>query len=226
MPNDPWMVLVRSGPESMHNHPLMVYPEGDRQDSSLRPAAKKQVQSLRQARTKPANIHESLRLNFVEDNPTRQHVYNCNSKMRVDDSEWRSVMQYFIHLVDKGGYQKWMCFDSETHAATHIFVAHPTSINLLRTFPWVLLMDSTYKINKYSMPLFEIVGVTPTNKNFLVGAALMIDETVVSYWWVLDKLSKLIGRTRWPTAIITDRELALFKPIKELFPTKCHLLCM
>ena len=48
----------------MHNHPLIVYPEGHRQASGLSPAAKQHVRALRRAHTKPANIQESLRQNF------------------------------------------------------------------------------------------------------------------------------------------------------------------
>uniref|UniRef100_A0A803MWX3 Uncharacterized protein n=1 Tax=Chenopodium quinoa TaxID=63459 RepID=A0A803MWX3_CHEQI len=45
----------------------------------------------------------------------------------------------------------------------HAFMAHPVMIDILRTYPYVIGMDSTYKTNRYGMMFFEIVGVTPTN---------------------------------------------------------------
>ena len=46
---------------------------------------------------------------------------------------------------------------------------HPTSIYLLLAFPMALIMDYTYKTNRYQMPLLVIVGVTLTNKIFAIA---------------------------------------------------------
>jgi hypothetical protein len=37
-------------------------------------------------------------------------------------------------------------------------------------------MDSTYKTDKYGMPLFEIVGETSTEETYSVGFAFMSNE--------------------------------------------------
>ncbi|KAI5681139.1 hypothetical protein M9H77_02366 [Catharanthus roseus] len=52
------------------------------------------------------------------------------------------------------------CEDS--NMLSDIVVAHPTSIEMLRMWLYVLIMDTTYKTNKYNMPLLEFVGMTPT----------------------------------------------------------------
>jgi hypothetical protein len=43
---------------------------------------------------------------------------------------------------------------------THLFFAHKESIGLIRRYGSVLLMDCTYKVNKFRMPLLEVFGVT------------------------------------------------------------------
>ncbi|XP_021747181.1 uncharacterized protein LOC110713021 [Chenopodium quinoa] len=70
-----------------------------------------------------------------------------------------------------------------------------------------------------------MVGMTPTNQNFLIGYAVMKDETVASYRWVLEKLRNYIGPSVQPSAIVSDCEGGLFAPIAELFPESSHLLC-
>ena len=60
----------------------------------------------------------------------------------------------------------------DTNTIKVILWAHPTSIDLLRVFPHVLIMDCTYKTNRYWLPLMEIVGVTSTE---------MIFSTVFAY---------------------------------------------
>ncbi|XP_021771806.1 PKS-NRPS hybrid synthetase CHGG_01239-like [Chenopodium quinoa] len=86
-------------------------------------------------------------------------------------------------------------------------------------------MDSIYKNNRYGMPLFEIVGVTPTNQNFLFGYVFMRNECTASYRWVLQRLRVLIGYDREPSVFLTDRELGLCVALREVFPGTPHLLC-
>lgn len=108
---------------------------------------------------------------------------------------------------------------------THVFVAHQTSVNLIHTYSWVIAMESTYKTNMYKMSLFEMVGMTSANMNFLIGYAIMKDETEESYRWVLEKLTNVIGNHLSPMTIVTDRELGLLRSIREVFPSSAHLLC-
>jgi len=47
-----------------------------------------------------------------------------------------------------------------------IFWIHPDSVKLVNSFNIVILMDSMYKMNKYRMPLLEVVGITSTDLTF------------------------------------------------------------
>ena len=51
------------------------------------------------------------------------------------------------------------CVD-EFEVVSDLFWTHPDAVKLLNLFNIVFLMDSTYKTNKYWLPLLEIVGVT------------------------------------------------------------------
>ncbi|XP_050914631.1 uncharacterized protein LOC127129506 [Lathyrus oleraceus] len=57
-----------------------------------------------------------------------------------------------------------------------ILWTHPDSIKLFNTFPIMLILDSTYKTNKYRLPLLEMVGVTQTKKIYSVGFAFLDSE--------------------------------------------------
>ena len=60
----------------------------------------------------------------------------------------------FIHNVE---------YDQEGHL-THLFFAHPKSIELTKSYHNIFVMNYTYKTNKYKMPLLDIVGVSNFNK--------------------------------------------------------------
>ncbi|XP_050211682.1 uncharacterized protein LOC126661846 [Mercurialis annua] len=124
-----WMVVAKSEITSMHNHDLVVYPEGHRQTIGL-----------------------SLTSKQIEKNPydylTRRQVYNYRDNLRWSGFKGRDVVGQFYHMALEGHYVHWTLADPETSALTHIFMAHPYSVRLLQDYRWVIGMDSAYKINK------------------------------------------------------------------------------
>ncbi|XP_058783103.1 uncharacterized protein LOC131657758 [Vicia villosa] len=61
-----------------------------------------------------------------------------------------------------------------------IFWTHSESIKLFNKFPNVLIIDSTYKTNKYLLSLLKIISVTSTEKSFSVGFAFLESEKEVN----------------------------------------------
>ncbi|KAI5436541.1 hypothetical protein KIW84_022873 [Lathyrus oleraceus] len=114
----------------------------------------------------------------------------------------------------------------DSEVVRKIFWAHPDSVKLLNIFPIVLVMDSTYKTNKYRQPLFEIVGMKSTELTFAVAFAYMESEQTENFCWVLEKLKELfVKKDMCPQVILTDRDLALMKAIEIMFPRSINLLC-
>ncbi|XP_028121044.1 uncharacterized protein LOC114318370 [Camellia sinensis] len=122
-------------------------------------------------------------------------------------------------------YIEWhrSCVDTET--VTDLFSAHPTSLNLLRAFPKVLLMDCTYKTNRYRLPLLEIVGATSTDMTFSVAFAYLQYDKEDNYTWALGILRNVMDENALPSIIVIDRELALMNAICTVFPGTTNLLC-
>jgi len=58
-------------------------------------------------------------------------------------------MQYLISKLEDHKYVYFTRKNSEETTFEDIFFAHPESVNMLNTFPTVLVMDSTYKTNFY-----------------------------------------------------------------------------
>jgi histone-lysine N-methyltransferase SETD2 len=48
-------------------------------------------------------------------------------------------------------------------------------------FPIVLVIDCTYKTNKYRQTMLEIIGITSTDLTFAVGFAYMESEKTDNY---------------------------------------------
>jgi len=106
-----------------------------------------------------------------------------------------------------------------------ILLAYPASIELLHTFPQVLIMDCTYKTNMYRLPLIEIVGVTSTDITFSVVFAYLDVEREDNFSWCLDSLKCQMHDRLMPSIIVNDKDLVLMNAIERIFPISRHFLC-
>lgn len=111
---------------------------------------------------------------------------------------------------------------------TAVFLTHKSCLDLLRLYNTVLFLDSTYKTNKYRMPLLDIVGCTGANKAFWVGFGFVRNEKEESYLFILRSLEQVISRIGLghPKTIITDKDQALINAIEAIFPYTHTILCI
>jgi hypothetical protein len=104
---------------------------------------------------------------------------------------------------------------------------HPTAIRLWKQHPDVLLLDCTYKTNRFNMALLNICAITGANKVVQIGLVFLRRETEADYDWALDYIHNIMvhNSIEEPVSIVTDRELALIKSLNTWFPSSQHLLC-
>ena len=75
---------------------------------------------------------------------------------------------------------------------------------------WCFLIDSTYKTNRYRLPLLDFVGVTPTAMTFSAGFAYLEAERVNNIVWALKQFRGLFLINDFlHVVIVTDRDLTL-----------------
>ncbi|XP_052627760.1 uncharacterized protein LOC128125935 [Lactuca sativa] len=153
------------------------------------------VEDLLKKNVKPKDILSALKNLNPKNVSTLKTIYNADEKLRRRERE------------------------------EDLFFAHPRSLEIWRAFPHVLLMDATYKTNKYGMPLLEIVGVTPTNMTFSIAFVYMHEEKQSNYVWALDCLKSVMEGCMLPRVIVTDREMALMNAYTIIFPDAKGLLC-
>jgi alpha-glucosidase len=153
-----------------------------------------------------------------------KQIYNIRQKYKNDLRGEYSELQQLLKCLEEHRYFHKIRTVGESSTVQDIFWAHPDSVKLLNTFPTVLLMDSTYKTNKYKMPLFEIVGVTSTEKNFNVGFAFLTNEKEENFIWALETCKSLFKGVM-PKVIVTDRDKSLMNAVETVFPNSTALVC-
>jgi hypothetical protein len=103
---------------------------------------------------------------------------------------------------------------------TAAFLVHRSSIELLRSNPFFLWMDCTYKTNRYHFPLLDIIGKSSVGKSFYIGLAFIANEKEAAYKQVLQWLKGLLNQQQipYPKTIMTDKEKALRNAVSEVYP--------
>ncbi|MBW0484886.1 hypothetical protein O181_024601 [Austropuccinia psidii MF-1] len=141
---------------------------------------KSQISQISESLLLPREIQAQLCSQRESDRPViLQDIYNQVNKIKKDKLQGRRPIDALIDTLK----QEILSFawDSEGHI-TSLFFTHPLAIKLLFGFPHVILMDCTYKTNKYKMPLFHIL-------RFVTGA--LMEEGVAWHSGIKNSLGGL-----------------------------------
>ncbi|KAL5148542.1 Protein FAR1-RELATED SEQUENCE 5 [Glycine soja] len=199
-----WMMKLICG---IHNHELakslVEHPYAGR----LTKDEKTIIVDITKSMVKPRNILLILKEHNVNSCTTIKQIYNAKST-------YRSSI--------RGGDTEILKDEFVVH---DLFWCHPDVVKLCNACHLVFLIDSTYKTNRYRLPLLDIVGVTPTGMTFSVGFAYLEGERVNNVVWALERFRGLFLRCDClPVVIATDRDLVLMNVVKTVFPECTNLL--
>lgn len=166
-------------------------------------------------------------LNVLDGEPfsgmCRKDIYNINAKNKKRILDGRSPLEALIDVAGQMGYLHKVNFDSSSGRVTHAIFCHPEATSIALRWPQVLVMDCTYKTNKFNRPLFHIVCKTPFNTVLTCAYVIMNDECKEDYQWALENLKSLYGPDFKPNVVVTDCDRALINAIQEVHVP--HHLC-
>lgn len=89
----------------------------------------------------------------------------------------------------------------------------------------VVTFDSTYLTNKYKMSFVPFTGVNHHQQSILFSCALLWDETIESFFWLLSTWLEAMSGISSKT-IITDQDVAISNAVAKVFPKVNHHYCM
>ncbi|MCH80534.1 protein FAR1-RELATED SEQUENCE 6-like [Trifolium medium] len=173
----------------------------------------------------PRNILSTIRSKNPRSSTTIKHIYNVRQRMIEAVLGERTEMQQILKCLSDEKYTYSIRLFSDNQTISDIFFAHLESIKLFNLFPIVVVMDFTYKTNKYGLPLLEFVGTTCTGKTFSIAFAFMTAENEDNFVWVLDRCRDLLKCPDHPQVVVTDRDAALMNVVDRGFLKSTALLC-
>ena len=144
--DDEWMLHIVCG---VHNHPAADFLEGHSFAGRLTKEETSLLVDMSKNMVRPKDILVTLKHKNELNVSTMKTIYNARQRQRVAERAGRSQMQQLLKLLAEHGYIEWHRNCPVTDTVIDLFFTHPTSLDLLRAFPHVLIMDCTYKTNLY-----------------------------------------------------------------------------
>ncbi len=88
----------------------------------------------------------------------------------------------------------------------------------------MVIFDSTYHVNRYSLPFVPFVGANHHRSTIIFGCGILSNESVSSYVWLLQTLLEAMHQ-KHPKSLITDGDASMAKAITKVMPNTDHRLC-
>jgi len=139
-----WTVEVLHG---THNHDISSNLYGHALVGRLNQETFQIVKSLTETNSSPNQIVATLN-KLPQNFTTKKQIYTARYNIRKSAREGRTVCQDFFYKAQELNYFVQYREDQEIDPLKDLFFASPDSITLLKLFPYVLIMDSTYATNK------------------------------------------------------------------------------
>ncbi|XP_024172333.1 protein FAR1-RELATED SEQUENCE 5-like [Rosa chinensis] len=157
---------------------------------------------------------------------TQQDLYNLERDKRKETKghDGEMLHDYFLLEQEKNsGFFFTIKADFENRI-THCFWADAISRQSYKFYGDVIIFDTTYQTNRYSLIFAPLMGINNHGQTIVFGAAFLSDETTASFVWLLKEfLNAMPGGP--PKMIITDQDPAMEKAISEILPDTFHRYC-
>lgn len=149
------------------------------------------------------------------------HIHEYNRSWLEGHTAGTKLLHY---MTDKGFLVSYELKEDDDEVQKLLFMSQHQK-EMLASYGRVLVLDCTYKTNRYNLPLLHIVGRSPLGKTYQACFAFINDETELSYVWALERLKEYYPPDSGPEVLVTDAEQSLGNAIKRVFPRAKHLLC-
>ncbi|GAU13438.1 hypothetical protein TSUD_127340 [Trifolium subterraneum] len=199
--------------------------QGHKYVEQLRPDEKELMRELTENMALSRNSISNLKNGRQLTATTIKHIYNARYRLKKFSRGPRTEMQQLIKCLLEGIYLYTHGVLPDTEMLSDILWAPPDSVKLFHTFLTMLIMDLTYKTNKYRLPLVEFFGSTSIGNTYVVAFVFLTSEKEENFVWALQSVHNLLRCKEDVKVIVTDRDPTLMKAVNTIFPKCTALLC-
>jgi hypothetical protein len=164
--------------------------------------------------------------------PLQRDIYNLQQLARAKQLNRHTLVDALIKALDEQGWISKIEKSLDGRMKS-LFMTSTACLEYLKANPDVLIMDSTYKTNRFGLPMLDVIGklqaiyliiyltsylgIDNSHNSFYIAMVWMAEEAEDDYNFALEQLANH-ARPFWLALIVTDRELALMNAIPKYFP--------
>ena len=158
---------------------------------------------------------------------TPKDLYNRLDAERREETKDGDAYSAIAYLSAKKDMDPMFFFKydvDKTNKLQRLLWADSVSRVDFEQFGDVLAFDTTYRTNVYRKPLVVMAGINNHFKTCIFACALLSDEVVETYEWVLTTFMEAMNGEK-PCSILTDGDRAMRQAICKVIPSARHRLC-
>jgi len=132
--------------------------------------------------------------------------------------------QFFINYLSKKKVFYRFISHSNGQRLCKLYFATESIRKNYSNYHDIILLDATYSLNKYQIPVVIFSGIAADSINIIFGIALVNDETLETYNWVLKQFFESHGEI-FPTVLVSDQDRAICSAMDKYKNHFDHFLC-
>lgn len=142
-------------------------------------------------------------------------------RLSLEAGDARVLLNYFMQMQE-GDPKFFYAVDlNEEHRLRNVFWVDSKGLTDYSYFSDVVSIDTMYFSKNYKIPLVLFVGVNHHIQPTLLGCALVADETVHTFLWLIQTwLAAMDGKP--PRIVLTEENKALKAAVSECLPDSRH----
>jgi len=132
--------------------------------------------------------------------------------------------QNFLLWCQEHNFEVAKHIDESNPYYTKLFVCSDLMKAHFKCYGDVVIVDATYRTNKYKLPIILFSGFTHKGRNCLFGFGIVNDESEETYSWIFKEFFR--AHNSQCSIIVTDHDLAMESVIDKNYQSITHLLCL
>ena len=193
--------------------------------SSFNPEIDSEINLLKGCAKTFKNLTETVNKKFNTSFQEDQIKYRVNKLIELTYGQADKDAYEFVRLAEedrKNGSIFHYQVDENNKFMRSIYLSK-TMLNYSKYFLDVVLVDSTYKRNRFNLILVNVIGISNCGKNIMLAFGLLSDEKIDSYTWFFGKL-KEAWNMRSPLNFVSDEAESILRGVRNNFSSR-QIIC-
>ncbi|VFQ64913.1 unnamed protein product [Cuscuta campestris] len=141
--------------------------------------------------------------------------------LALEEGDAQILLEFFVHMQEANPKFFYAVDLNEEHRLRNVFWVDAKGMDDFAHFSDVVSFDVSYFTNKFRIPLVFFIGVNNHIQPVLLGCALIADETIHTFLWLLKAWCLAMGG-QGPRVLLTDQSIAIKGAVSAVFPDTCH----